>query len=456
VKREPGWYKDPYFRNQERYWDGEIWSQRTRNPAAMDSSAPDTVNPPAAIPEKEGAAPPAGPAVSVADTATAMLGAPESSQPTSETPATPAKPSKGAGPKTKRESSAKSGSQKGAGASGQEDARPVPLGAIIAPSPPTGSSGEGAPGRRRGLLIAFVAALVVLFVVVGVYLTRGDSGAGGPSGSGSGSGGTASQTGVASAVQKTLHDSTVDATVDVDVSSAKKSAPQKILSGTGALDLQTQTGTMSLTVPGTTAADPPTQIVFIGPTVYVNLGPRLSSLVPGKTWITATSAQLGSPGSGLGPGISSFEQLLGNPAALVQQLNTSGVRFTSLGTSTFQGSQVQRYQVKIPSGQASTPTGVTGTPTTATAGAHTGEDLYVSSKGVVKAIVIPVVVSSNGQSFHESINIVFSHYGHPVSVVAPPAPEIATLAQYVAAADQAPPGPGSGGVLMAPSPSPTN
>jgi hypothetical protein len=302
-----------------------------------------------------------------------------------------------------------------------------------------------------------VAVLVVVFVIAGYFLTRGGGGAGGASGGSGGGGGgaTASQTGVATSVQKTLQKGTADATVDVTVSTAKGSAPQKILSGTGGYDLKNQAGTMSLTVPGTAATNPATQIVFVGPTVYVNLGPKLSSLVPGKTWVTATPSQLGTSGSDISPGISSFEQLLGNPSALVQQLNTSAARFTSLGTTTFDGAQVQKYQVTFSSGQQTTTTGLAGSPTAATAGSHTGEVLYVSSKGLVKAIVIPVVVSANGQSFHESITIAFSKYGHPVAVVAPPASEIATLAQYVAAADQAGPGPGSGGLVPSPNPAPS-
>ena len=27
---EPGWYRDPYFKNRERYWDGEVWSDECR------------------------------------------------------------------------------------------------------------------------------------------------------------------------------------------------------------------------------------------------------------------------------------------------------------------------------------------------------------------------------------------------------------------------------------------
>jgi Protein of unknown function (DUF2510) len=458
VKREPGWYKDPYFRNQERYWDGDVWSQETRKPAAIDAGAPDTAKPAAAAQSMEGtASPSADPASPPADTASAMLGAPVPTQPTKETPAT-ATPPKGGGKEKSGapQSTARTGSS-GTGADAGDASRPVPLGTIIAPGPPTTKPGQGTPGGRRGLLIAFVVVLVLIFAGVGFFLTRGSGGAegtSGGSGSGSGSGATASQSGVTAAVQKSLQHGTVDATVNVTVSTTKGSAPQKILSGTGGFDLKNQAGTMSLTAPGSPASDPATQIVFVGPSVYVNLGSHLSSLIPGKTWITATAAQLGSSASGLGPGISSFEQLLGNPATLVQQLNTSGARFTSLGSSTFGGAQVQRYLVKFSPVQQTTTTGLTGSSTGATAGAHAGEVLYVSSKGVIKAIVIPDIVSSNGQSFNESITIAFSHYGQAVAITPPPAAEIATLAQYVAAAGQTGPGSAPGGLVTSPSPTP--
>jgi hypothetical protein len=443
VKREPGWYKDPYFRSQERYWDGEVWSQRTRQPAGgtVSDSPVDATGP-------------ADPASAPVDTdaATAMLG---SSAPLHRTQETPVTPAKGTGSTQKSAPTATSVSRSASAPQAPQAPHTVLLGATTTSGSPTARPGQGAQRRRRGLLITVVAVLVVLFVVAGVYLTRGGGGAGGASGGGSGgSGATASQSGVAAAVQKTLHKGTADAVVDVKVSTGTRTASQEILSGTGAYDLKNQAGTMSLTVPGTTATNPATQIVFIGPAVYVNLGTKLSSLIPGKTWVTGTTAQLGSSGSDISPGISSFEQLLGNPATLVQQLDTSAARFTSLGTTTFDGAQVQHYQVTFSPAQQTTTTGLAGSSTGATSGTHSGEVLYVSSKGLVEAVVIPVVVSANGQSFHESITIAFSKYGHPVTVLPPPAQQIATLDQYVAAAGQSGPGSDPGGPVPGPGPAP--
>ena len=319
----------------------------------------------------------------------------------------------------------------GSGVADPEAARPIPLGIITSDSP-TAAQGQGGLGRRRGLLIVLAAVVVLAAAGVAFIVSGGSGGSGGRGGAGGG-GGTASATGVAGAVDKTLHAGTVDTAVDVKVSSAGGSALQQILSGTGAFQLKDGGGTMSLHVPGVPAPDAATQLVFVGPTVYVYLGPRLAALVPGKTWVAATPAQLGSSGSGVSSGISAFEQLIGNPATLVTQLNGEGVHFTSLGASTFDGSPVQGYVVKLPPSEPGTASSTSGT---TTAGTHTGETLYVSSKGLVKAVVIPVLVGTNGQTFHESINVVFTHYGHSFTVSPPPAAEVATLAQYQAALDQ--------------------
>jgi hypothetical protein len=395
VNREPGWYGDPYFRNRERYWDGEIWTDQVRETAV------------------------------------------------GSTPATPA-------PRR----TPTSGTSSPPGDSAPDAARPIPLGVITAPGPSSTAQGQGGPGRRRGLVIAVVALVVLAAVGVGVILSGGGGSSGGSGGKGGGGGGTASATGVAGAVEKTLHRGTVAAAVDVKVSSPGGSALQQVLSGAGQFDLKNQTGTMSLVVPGVAAQEGTTPIVFVGPTVYVYLGPRLSALVPGKTWISATEAELGSPGSGLSSGISAFEQLIGNPTTLVSQLNGGGVRFTSLGASSFDGASVQRYLVKFPS-SGTTSTSSETTSTVSPSGAHGGEDLYVSAKGLIRAVVIPVEVASNGQTFHETITIAFTHYGQPVTVAPPPAAQVATLAQYQAALDQ------SGqtatpGVTPSPNVTPTN
>jgi uncharacterized protein DUF2510 len=65
---------------------------------------------------------------------------------------------------------------------------------------------------------------------------------------------------------------------------------------------------------------------------------------------------------------------------------------------------------------------------------HSTETVYIAkSGGQIKAIVIPNTVSSGGQLVHQNTDIVFSNFGAPVTVTVPPANETVTLAQYQAA-----------------------
>ncbi|HTU99118.1 MAG TPA: hypothetical protein VMF13_01160, partial [Luteitalea sp.] len=61
------------------------------------------------------------------------------------------------------------------------------------------------------------------------------------------------------------------------------------------------------------------------------------------------------------------------------------------------------------------------------------ETLYITSDNLLRAIVVPVSVRTGGTTFKESITIVFSNYGAPVTVNAPPASEVVTYAQFEAA-----------------------
>ena len=200
VNREPGWYGDPYFRTQERYWDGEAWTDQTRDTAGGTAAA------------------------AAATTSTGSSGSAAS-------PAGPAHPARGhrlghAGGDADDASVTRPEPQdarSGSGVSDAEAGRTIPLGIITSSGPPTAAPGHGGSGRRRGLVIAVVAAIVVLAAVGVGFIVSGGGGSGGSSGHGGGGGGTASATGVAGAVQKTLHAGTVDAAVDVKVSTASGS-----------------------------------------------------------------------------------------------------------------------------------------------------------------------------------------------------------------------------------------
>ncbi len=197
------------------------------------------------------------------------------------------------------------------------------------------------------------------------------------------------------------------------------------LTGTGAFDLASNSGTIALTTAGG-GTQGTEQLVFVGKTVYISF-PGISLFEPGKSWISADPSELASASSGIGSGASGFEQLLGNPAASVHQLQSSGLTVTPLGPSTYLGTPVQGYRVVL------TRSAIAGD----NAGVHGSETLYVTSKHLVRAIVVPITVTASGGTFSETLTMAFSNYGALVTVAPPPATQVVSFTQYEAIQNEA-------------------
>lgn len=268
---------------------------------------------------------------------------------------------------------------------------------------------------RRAVLLVAAAAAVVIVAAVGIYFVIGRS-----SGGGSSAGAAAP---VNHAARKMVRKKSVDMTFYVSVASTGSSTPAGSagLTGNGSFDLSLDSGNLTLTAsgPGSPGTE---QMVFIGSTVYVSFS-DVGTLVPGKSWISADTSELASTSTVVGSGASSFEQLIGNPAAVVQQLKSSGLTVTSLGGSTFDGTPVQGYRVDVSKATIDGPAGVS-------AGVHGSETVYVTSKKLLRAIVVPITVEDSGTSFHESLTIAFSNYGTPVNVASPPPTQVVSYAEF--------------------------
>ena len=162
-------------------------------------------------------------------------------------------------------------------------------------------------------------------------------------------------------------------------------------------------------------------------------GPLVGQLVPGKTWVGANAADLGSSGtpSGFAVGPALYEELVGNPATLLTELQNPGVKVTSFGTTMYQGIRVEGYTVVLtqkevndrlsqlpPSLRAEVPsTGVT-------------EYVYVTTNGLVKAIVLPATFSAAGSSLSDDVSVVFSGWGQPVQIATPTLAQIVSWSQF--------------------------
>ncbi len=493
MNREPGWYTDPYFHNRERYWDGTSWADEVRDPP--------TEEPGPGAPPSASTAPPAPPSPSAAgrhadtastaavaaktaaarrasspDPATAAypkvdqpqgtVGAPPddpmitgvvpaqaddrmitgivpaqpdatTAEPTTAEPPTGTTPVQPSAPPTPRAPTAPA---EGRTVSGSVPPTPPPA-AKAETSPPmkissrpvspladplttmtVAAAAEAKADRtdhQRWMLVAAALVAVLVVVVVAAYFAFGANSSAGANKQ------------VASAARHTLQKQSAVVTFTVNVAStgSSGSSGSTTLTGSGELDLTSDSGDMTLTPVGG-GSQGTEQMLFIKKTVYVSFS-GVSTLEPGKRWISADPTQLGSATSAIGSGTSGFVQLLGNPAASVQQLESSGVTVTSLGASTFEGTPVQGYRVGL-SGSANNATdGVS-------AGSHASETLYVTPNHLVRAIVVPVTVDGNGATYSETLTMVFTNYGTPVSVTTPPASEVVSFTQYESIQNAAP------------------
>jgi hypothetical protein len=258
-------------------------------------------------------------------------------------------------------------------------------------------------------LVLLVGAVVVVLVVVavGAYLAFGANSKAGASEQ------------VSNAARHTLHKKSVNLSFSMKVATpgATTAAGSSGFSGTGAFDFASGSGTISLTAVGG-GSQGTEQLVFVGKTVYVSF-PGVSVFEPGKSWISADSTQLGSVSLGIGSGASAFEQLLANPAASVHELQSSGLAVTALGASTYDGTPVQGYRVVL-----------TRSATHGVAGAQGSEILYITSKHLLRAIVVPVTVTAPGGAFTETFTMAFSNYGAPVTATPPPVTQVVSFTQY--------------------------
>ncbi len=480
MNREPGWYNDPFFHERERYWDGSNWSDEVRMaptkqpvPAPPKQEAATTSGSAAAARENRTTASTAAAAAAAAartsdqvrtsDPVTATYPkseplpndpmitgvvpaqappqpddpmitgvVPAQSRPQPDDPMitgiVPAAPT-GSTPRPPTEAPAPAG---GRTVSGSVPPTPPPAAKVADESPLMQISSrpvnplsdplttmniapaKDRPSRRRWILLAGAAVVVLVVVAVGAYLAFGASS--------SSAGGSAQ---VAKAAHHILHKKSVDVSLTVKVVSTGSSD----LTGSGAFDLASDSGTMTMT-PVDGGSRGTEQMLFVGQTVYVSFS-NVSVLEPGKRWISADVTELGSASSAIGSDASSIVKILGNPAASVQQLESSGLTVTSLGSSTYDGTPVQGYRVVL---NGSAVDGVS-------AGSHSSETIYVTSKHhLLVAIVVPVTVDTSGGPFPETLTLSFTNYGTPVSVATPAPSEVVSLGQYESIQNAAPGG----------------
>jgi outer membrane lipoprotein-sorting protein len=378
VSQAAGWYRDPFHRGQERYYDGRVWTQGTR-PEVLE--VPEGAVGPDASGDEQ-------PARSVAaDTAMERLSA-----------------------------------ALGEPAAAAEAPSFAPLGARVGPGatalsgqggwgPPTmDASGPHRPKRdRRGRNVMLGVAAAALLLVAGGVSAAVVLG---------GSGNASAEEAVANAATQTNAQS-ADMSMSINMSFL---GMQENLTANGAFDFAHKLGTMTMTIPvnGTQYTE---QEILDGSTVYVNTSGLGSGLAPSKPWVSENVGQLGNSASGLGTL---------DPTALLQQLQSTGGTVTSLGATTYDGTAVTEYSATLPS---SAMMGAIGKLPSSLQKGVSGLNLpdmhmnvYVTQDGLLKALAVPTyAVSFAGQSLSIGMTMVLSNYGTTVNVTPPPADQVEPL-----------------------------
>jgi hypothetical protein len=158
----------------------------------------------------------------------------------------------------------------------------------------------------------------------------------------------------------------------------------------------------------------------------------VSQFFAGKLWVSATPDDLGSvtaTGFALAPTI--YLELVGNPTSLLQELEAPGVHAHMLGSSLYQGTPVTGYSVTLPAQAVANhlsglPASLRGS---VTAGSS-AEDVYLTTNGLIRAIVVPVTIGSTGATAAGHVEVVFSAWGTSADLAPPPPNQVVEWAQF--------------------------
>ena len=234
---------------------------------------------------------------------------------------------------------------------------------------------------------------------------------------------------VTQAASSTLQMRYAQVNIGLNVKSDDKAAASAVsgFSGEGTFDLASSLGSITLTGPGTTGTE---LVVVDGQTIYLDPGGLVGQLVKNKVWISATADDLGATSpSGFAVAPTLFEELVGSPTTLLQQLKAPGVTATALRSSIYQGTPVEEYKVTLP--QQAINARLNGLPSSlrgAEASRHAAEHVYLTTNGLVRAISVPITVESNGGQVSGHVVVGYSAWGNPADISAPPASQVVSWA----------------------------
>ncbi len=273
------------------------------------------------------------------------------------------------------------------------------------PAAGAASGDPGPPPRRRRRVLAAVGATVV--VVAGVTTGLAVSGGGNP---------THASATVISSTAATMDQGSAHVSLALHGTAAGTAIQ---MSGQGDADFSHQMATFTLNVNAASQSQS-LQLVQDGQTLYLST-PQIAQLIPGKSWVSISESQTGSPDAGsLSPVVGA-----GNPSDILKQLTAAGATVTDTGPSAIDGVAVEEYHV-IP------PTLPNGSPAAdALHQLSMNFDVYIDGANLLRRVHFTLSGTVASQAIDIDGTVDLSQYGTPVTVTPPPADQVLPFSQIL-------------------------
>jgi hypothetical protein len=175
----------------------------------------------------------------------------------------------------------------------------------------------------------------------------------------------------------------------------------------------------------------PEQIVYDGGQSFYDLGDIVRYFAPGYEWVSMdlASGGFGEPGVGIGG-------VLADPTALVSLLQASASSAHQVGSVQIDGAPATEYSISLGQAAVTRLLASSGLPAFVHTTAYTQLNLqaYVDGTGRLSRIAAGATYLDSGQTVTASTTLDLSHYGTPVSVAPPPAPQVVPEQQFEASA----------------------
>jgi hypothetical protein len=284
-----------------------------------------------------------------------------------------------------------------------------------ADSPGSEPVAPAAKKRSRTPLAAAVSILVVILLVVGAVVVFGGT--------------TSASAKVIDAVNSTLKDGTAHVTMNL---SGSADGTNVTGTGTGSIDFTNDALQLQMNV-AAEGQQVPISAVYLGGVVYETV-PGLSTLVPGKSWLSIDVSALQKE-EAQNP---STEGLGNNPTVMLQMLAQQGNTVVALGPSTVGGVAVNGYSVTVDPSTVAQELKNANLPSwmqQAVAGLKVHDinmKVYVDNAGLLRSLEIQLTESdatAGPVTVDETLNL--SDYGAPVNVTAPPASQVESYQQLL-------------------------